>query len=397
MSVIIKPQDVTKVKCDVIVNSLGIKKNIAFYGAICRSIVKAAKSKELDGTIKSWEYDARPGAYFITGGYALPSSKIIHVVTPLYKKDKELLALEYVYKLILITAYDNGWKKIAMPIIGTGSNGYPHAYVLKMLTKLVKAFDDSYEGMEITICLPIIRDKEQKKPYTLEKVDYEYREFLSKNNELNDRDFYYDKDSFESFNYSSINYLLEYSSKDIERCGNLDYKLMMLDRRQPLSKGKPSSINEQQSRLDWLLEHGKRPAIVDLTQLKLQSVTNYIDAYLSSRYGSQNDIKIVRKHMYDIVGGSDNYTSIRSKHNSDKRRTTLPLSMLMRYILALHMTLEEAKHLLLFCSRALSPVAKQDLIYTKFIEDKIYDTYSVNGFCLKAKVDQIFGYEKIAE
>ena len=157
----VRPIDITEIRCDAIVNSLGV--NTDTYGAICRSIVSKAKSEELKAQISSWKKEANPGKIFLSPGYNLPCKHIIHIVTPFFSHDDQLFALEYVYKLALLAAYKRGWKHIALPIIGTGANGYPHAYVLKMITSLVEAFVKNYKNMHVTICMPVISYDEYEK------------------------------------------------------------------------------------------------------------------------------------------------------------------------------------------------------------------------------------------
>ena len=116
-----------------------------------------------------------------------------------------------------------------------------------------------------------------------------------------------------------------------------------------------------------ILEKGIRPVKFDCTKLYMNSITDYIEEYINCRYSSENDIKIVKKHLYTVVGGEDNKTSIRSKHSNEDKRTTTSVSMLMRYIIGLHMNTEEAKDFLCFCGKSFSPVSKEDYIYSLFL------------------------------
>lgn len=391
MSFEIRPLDITQVKCDVIVNSLGVRESVKVYGAICKSIVKAAKSSELESEINSHTVDANPGKLYITKGYNLPAKNIIHIVTPYFSKDEQMLALEFVYKLALMTAYKKGWKHIAIPIIGTGANGYPHAYVLKMLTALVEAFSNAYPAMKVTVCMPVISPEDYEQKFDVKELDKSIKEYFKNNSELHIRDFEYDEHSFARLDYQDIDSLLDYSDKEIIEVQYLDENRRYMHADYMVS----GTSTKQKPFLDEkevLLESGKRPVKFDMSSIGLFSVTSYIDTYINTRFPTDAERKIVRRHVATVVGGEDNKTSLKAKHNSEDRRTTITLPVLMRYVLALHMTKQEADDLLLFCGKVFSPVGKADRVYQNIIKLKEYDIHKVNGLCLKEKVDAIFSY-----
>lgn len=393
MSYEIRPLDITKVKCDAIVNSLGVRESVKVYGSICRSIVNAAHSSELKAEIDSHSEDANPGKIYITKGYNLPAKNIIHIVTPYFSKDDQMFALEFVYKLALMTAYKKGWKHIAIPIIGTGANGYPHAYVLKMLTALVEAFSDTYPSMKVTVCMPVISPEDYEQKFDEKELDKSIKEYFKNNSKLHIRDFEYDEYSFERLDYQDIDFLLDYSDKEIKEVQYLDENRRYL-RSDYMVSGAPTKQKPFLDEKEVLLESGKRPVKFDMNSIGLFSVTSYIDTYIDTRFPTDAERKIVRRHVATIVGGEENKTSMKAKHNSEDRRTTITLPVLMRYVLALHMTKQEADDLLLFCGKVFSPVGKADRVYQNIIKLKVYDIHEVNGLCLKEKVDIIFSYDE---
>jgi O-acetyl-ADP-ribose deacetylase (regulator of RNase III) len=393
MSYEIRPLDITKVKCDAIVNSLGVRESVKVYGSICRSIVNAAHSSELKAEIDSHSEDANPGKIYITKGYNLPAKNIIHIVTPYFSKDDQMFALEFVYKLALMTAYKKSWKHIAIPIIGTGANGYPHAYVLKMLTALVEAFSDTYPSMKVTVCMPVISPEDYEQKFDEKELDKSIKEYFKNNSKLHIRDFEYDEYSFERLDYQDIDFLLDYSDKEIKEIQYLDENRRYLHADYMVS-GAPTKQKPFLDEKEVLLESGKRPVKFDMNSIGLFSVTSYIDTYIDTRFPTDAERKIVRRHVATIVGGEENKTSLKAKHNSEDRRTTITLPVLMRYVLALHMTKQEADDLLLFCGKVFSPVGKADRVYQNIIKLKEYDIHEVNGLCLKEKVDIIFSYDE---
>lgn len=140
--------DITKIPCDVIVNSLGV--NTTDYGGICKSILKAANSTELEEVFKRSNDVYDVGEYFFTDGYDLPVRKICHLITPHHDQDPNQSILLYSIKNLLMSCRRLGYKKIAIPIIGVGANKYKKEEVLELLETLSGAITVFYP-LEITI------------------------------------------------------------------------------------------------------------------------------------------------------------------------------------------------------------------------------------------------------
>lgn len=107
--------------CDCIVNSLGV--NTSVFGAICKTIVNKAKSKEIEKMLE----DHPTGNIFdcyVTDAGVLKPKKIIHIVMPFKQKDKFNKELKKAFSLVIDKALSLGMKSIAIPCIGTGANGY---------------------------------------------------------------------------------------------------------------------------------------------------------------------------------------------------------------------------------------------------------------------------------
>lgn len=373
MSFEFRPVDITTLKCDAIVNSLGIGPEIKTFGKLCTNILKAADAKELKDFIYSKEKEAMPGKLFITPGYNLKAKNIIHVVTPCYYQDENLLALEDAYRRVLMLALKNEYKHIAVPIIGTGANKYPHGYVLKMLITIVKAFTEIYPNIKVTIATPVANQKEYDTNFNQENLDKSVKEYFKENAGLEEREFSYDQYFFER----ELNYI-EYQISD-------DY-LMCIQRTRNCVNAHKTFLKET----DALLESGKRPVKFDPDSLCVKSVTDYITKYIETRFSNETNRTLVTRKVYDVVGGIDNKTSLKHKHSKEEKRATITPSMLMRYVIALHMTQEEADDLFLFCGRAFSPISNEDKVYKTIIRNKIFDVYSVITYCVNKGINPIF-------
>ena len=389
----IRPVDITKIKCDGIVNSLGVLSTINEYGSICKNIIKAStQPKELKETIASWEKEANPGKVFLTKSFGLPAKNILHVVTPYFSQDPQMIALEYVYKLVLTMAVKKNWKHLAIPIIGTGANGYPHSYVLKMVKALLEAFKEYNSNLKITVCMPVISPNDYEEKYDEKELEKSIKEYFKKNTNLNIRNFDYDKWTFEDIDYQDVDHLLHYSDQILIRDERYEVSV-----RHGREKGWAQSSHKPfLDEKEILLDGGKRPTKVDIGKLGLFTITNYIEKYIDNRYDNETDRKLIKKHVNEVISGDPNSTSLKAKHNKKESRAEVQVPTLMRYILALHMTRKEADELLLFCGKAFAPleVSKTDKLYTYFIDHKVYDIYTVNGLCLKEGIKQIFAYIK---
>ena len=121
--------DITTIKCDAVVNSIGVDANK--YGKLCRNIVKKANSKELVDRL-SVEKNGKIGSMFLTSGYELNAKNIIHVVSPFRKNDNDNCSnLKKVYDDVIEYAINNKFKTLTLPFLASGANGYSDEEVYK--------------------------------------------------------------------------------------------------------------------------------------------------------------------------------------------------------------------------------------------------------------------------
>ncbi len=119
-------QDIVKFDGDAIINSLGQgpAKVVDDPGRIFRSILAVA-GKGLAEEVYEKGKDLSFGKSFVTDSYGLPCKKIVHIVTPYRHEDDEMCSdLREAYDDALSLAYEEGIRSIAVPMIGTGANGY---------------------------------------------------------------------------------------------------------------------------------------------------------------------------------------------------------------------------------------------------------------------------------
>ena len=131
-------QDITKIKCDAIVDPTD-----AYYshgGGVDAAIHEAAGEKLYRACLNQGNLDV--GKAVITPAFALPCEYVIHTVGPWWRGgehgEEALLRSCYCESLKLAAA--NKCKSIAIPLIASGTFGFPKYKVLKIAVDEISAF-----------------------------------------------------------------------------------------------------------------------------------------------------------------------------------------------------------------------------------------------------------------
>ena len=131
-------QDITKIKCDAVV--CPTDPHYSHGGGVDEAIHKAAGDSLYRACLEKGPLSV--GKAVITPAYALPSTYVIHTVGPYWQggacKEEELLRSCYVESLRL--AAEHHCKTVAIPLISSGTFGFPKDRVLRLAMDAIGGF-----------------------------------------------------------------------------------------------------------------------------------------------------------------------------------------------------------------------------------------------------------------
>ena len=142
--------DLTTFTGDAIVNSLGAGDFIRRAGRIYYSIINASNdATALMNEVSEKGQNLPFGSVYLTDSFGLPCKKIIHVITPFRRFDRDNSQIAKCYEDLLQLAWDSGLRSISVPLIGTGANGYRSDIVASIARRICYRFAEEHPEMEV--------------------------------------------------------------------------------------------------------------------------------------------------------------------------------------------------------------------------------------------------------
>ncbi len=147
--------DITKMHVDAIVNTAN---PMPGYGAGIDSAVYEAAGKD-KLLAKRHEIGAIDrGTLVITGGYNLPAKYIIHTVGTAWQggKEGEEDIIRSCYRSVFMLASKNDISSLAIPLLASGSYGFPKGIALRIALSEIEAF---MSGSDMDVYLVVFNEK----------------------------------------------------------------------------------------------------------------------------------------------------------------------------------------------------------------------------------------------
>jgi len=337
--------DITKMQVDAIVNTAN---PMPTYGAGIDTAVYEAAGEGLL-LAKRLEIGAvKPGHSFITDGYNLPAKQIIHTVGTSWQggNQGEEDIIRSCYRSVFQIALENNIESLAIPLLASGSYGFPKGIALRIALSEIETFMTSNE---LELYLVVFDEKS-----------------FSLSSEL-----YGDIDAYINDNYVEKKTKEEYVSPYIP-----DYLGHFVGAK--ASRVRPAEEEDVRycgALPDEPVEEAVLYAAAPLEDKSLDDVVNNLDKTFMELVFSfadergMSDVEVQKKANLDRKAFSK--LKCGTTKNPSKA-TALALAV------ALELNLDETKDLLSRAGLALSPCSKQDLIVQYFIEKEAYDIYEIN-------------------
>ena len=331
MPLYIVRQDITKMKCDAIVNAAN--NTLLGGGGVdgCIHRVAGAKLLEECKTLGG----CKTGEAKITKGYNLPCKYVIHTVGPIWSGGTkgEKLLLTSCYNRSLELALESGCESVAFPLISSGAYGYPKDKALQVATSAIKKF---LEKNDLEVYLVVY----DKKAYQISAELYADVSAYVDDNYVDESGAYNN-----CYRCSSVNWLDDYPRK--------------------------STFDGQRTRSKFVAIDTENDLISLLSRLDdnfAVTLFKLIDAKKMDEVECYKKANVSKQTWYKILN-DENY---RPSKNT-----------ILAFAIALKLSLEETERLLATVGFTLSSSSKFDVIIEYFILRGEYDIHKINETLFK--------------
>lgn len=363
--------DITKMNTQAIVNTANSQVDVGDgcdYAVYC-----AAGYNELLDYRREKIGVVPEGQSFITPAFGLKAKYIIHTVSPLFidgMHDEES-KLRACYRNSLKLAKENAITEIAFPLISTGSFGYPKEEGMRIAVDEINSFllrnemhiylvvfdaEATHLGSLVFPSLETYIDEN----YVSEKNREEYHVGASRRrNQIDEDSIERRNESYESQTDSALDLLMQFSVGQAQLQNSRIPEFLHV---KPITtRKKELEINGSDDKeIDFETEHENK------LEERMKHLSDTFSQYLL--YLIQNkDMENAAVYKRAIVD-----KKIFSKIKNDIKYHPQKITALCLCIGA-KLNLDESKDLLARAGYALSPCDKTDIIFSYFIENKIYD------------------------
>ena len=349
MPLLLLKNDITKVKADVIVNAAN--SSLLGGGGVDGCIHRAAGGQLLKecrglGGCKVGEAKA-------TGAYRLPAKWAVHTVGPVWRGGDhgEPIQLAACYQNSLKLAAELGADSVAFPLISAGAYGYPAGEALQVATRTICAF---LEQRELTVYLVLYNGVTDPHGSALYQGVVRY---LDERLTENDRGMSESRPFAQSKAPSEMEEAAPLPRSSRQNRSDEDKYGALFAAEEPRCCA-PLPLREVQ-------DHDA--ALKKLLQERDESFTEMLLRKIDE--SGMSDAACYKRANVD----RKLFSKIRSDYGYRPSKATA-----LAFAVALHLSLPETKELLRKAGFALSHSSRFDLIVEYFLENGVYDVFTIN-------------------
>lgn len=339
-------QDITKMKCDAIVNAAN---NTLLGGGGVDGMIHRAAGPELRDECMGL-HGCETGQAKITKGYRLPAKYVIHTVGPIWQGggfgERELLASCYRNSLNL--AAEHGCESIAFPLVSSGIFGYPKEKALEVATEAISEFLESHD---MNVYLTVYG----RNSFAIsQKLYADVQSYID--------DHYVDEHTDLGFEQDRRSALLFGASLSEPKQRKRGFRLSSAKSSEPhdeLAIADSQAINYRFSEKRDSLENALKNMDESFSQMLLRKIDE----------SGMKDVQCYRKANID----RKLFSKIRTDPNYKPSKATA-----IAFAVALELSLDETRELLMKAGYALSHSSKFDIIIEYFISRHQYDIFEIN-------------------
>lgn len=332
MPIKIVRNDITKIECDAIVNAAN--SSLLGGGGVDGAIHRAAGKGLLLECMKLG--GCKVGQAKLTKAYKLPSKYVIHTVGPKWKggQNGERELLENCYRTSLTLAWDNKCESIAFPLISSGVYGYPKDQALKVAVDTITEFLIEHDMLVYIVVF-------DKSAFQIsEKLFADIASYID--DKYVDTHFIFNRTRPDVFGESTVLAETQILPDEYETCE---------------------------------LQAPCCPSMAMPKAMSLEDVVNQIDESFSQMLLRKIDEKgLTDAECYKKANVDRKlFSKIRSDINYRPSKPTA-----LAFAIALELSLEETKDMLMKAGFALSHSNKFDIIIEYFINNENYNVFEIN-------------------
>ena len=342
MPLYLKKGDITTMDCDAIVNATDVF--LSGSGGVDRMIHETAGPNLSLECMEIGHCDI--GQAVITKGYNLNAKYVIHTVGPIWSDGNpiEESLLASCYKSALMLALEYRCETVAFPLISAGTFGFPEDDAMRIAKESIENFLD---GHDMTVYLVAYHSHTYNMGTKLFK---EVSKFVEYN--------YFDEDSFEC------------ALRPSPECYSAS-----------IAPDESATLPKARARRPRAVKGNSMPVFsAKPSELDLDDMLKQVDESFAEMLARKiEESGMTNAECYNKANATKSVFS-KIKNNPEYKPTKPTVA---GFVLALGLSLDEAKEMLSKAGYSLSRSNKFDIILEWFITNKIYNIFDINEVLLE--------------